>query len=86
MWDPCFPRRRSSSTSTAPSSTAGGDIVAALNHALLATKRQPLPAIAIVGLIGDGARALVARAAQIPENKTTVTENGVMCDRCFIER
>lgn len=44
-----------------------GDIVAALNHALLATERQPLPAIAIVGLIGDGARALCARAAQVPE-------------------
>jgi len=51
-----------------------GDIVAALNHALLATKRQPLPAIAIVGLIGDGARALVARAAQIPENSDDADE------------
>jgi phosphoglycolate phosphatase len=44
-----------------------GDIVAALNHALQGTNRQPLPAIAIVGLIGDGARALCARAAQLPE-------------------
>jgi len=51
-----------------------GDIVAALNHALLATERQPLPAIAIVGLIGDGARALCARAAQIPEASAETEE------------
>lgn len=51
-----------------------GDIVAALNHALLATDRQPLPAIAIVGLIGDGARALCARAAQIPEASAETEE------------
>lgn len=51
-----------------------GDIVAALNHALLTTKRQPLPAIAIVGLIGDGARSLCARAAQIPDGSTDVDE------------
>lgn len=51
-----------------------GDIVAALNHALLATERQPLPAIAIVGLIGDGARALCARAAQIPETSAETEE------------
>ncbi len=51
-----------------------GDIVAALNHALLATKRQPLPAIAIVGLIGDGARSLCARASQLPEMSVEVEE------------
>ncbi len=49
-----------------------GDIVAALNHALQGTNRQPLPAIAIVGLIGDGARALCARAAQLAESSPEV--------------
>jgi phosphoglycolate phosphatase len=51
-----------------------GDIVAALNHALLRTKRAPLPAPVIVRFIGDGARALCARAAQLPEASDEVTE------------
>lgn len=44
-----------------------GDIVAAANHALAATGRRPLPAQLIVRFIGDGARALCARAAGLPE-------------------
>jgi phosphoglycolate phosphatase len=44
-----------------------GDIVAAVNHALTATGRPPLPAVVIVRYIGDGARVLCARAAQLAE-------------------
>ncbi|AKT36910.1 HAD family hydrolase [Chondromyces crocatus] len=44
-----------------------GDIVAAVNHALSATGRRPLPAQLIVRFIGDGARALCARTAGLPE-------------------
>jgi phosphoglycolate phosphatase len=44
-----------------------GDIVAAVNHALLHAGRSPLPAPLIVRYVGDGARSLCARAAQLPE-------------------
>lgn len=44
-----------------------GDIVAAMNHALEATGRKPLPAQVIVRYIGDGARSLCARSAQLEE-------------------
>jgi phosphoglycolate phosphatase len=44
-----------------------GDIVAAVNHALIRTGRAPLPGPVIVRSIGDGARALCARAAQLAE-------------------
>ncbi|WP_437733990.1 HAD family hydrolase [Sorangium sp. So ce1335] len=44
-----------------------GDIVAAVNHALEATGRAPLPGQVIVRYVGDGARALCARAAGLPE-------------------
>ncbi len=44
-----------------------GDIVAAVNHALMSSGRSPLPAPVIVRYVGDGARALCARAAQLPE-------------------
>jgi phosphoglycolate phosphatase len=44
-----------------------GDIVAAVNHALRKTGRSPLPGPVIVRFVGDGGRALVARAAQLPE-------------------
>lgn len=49
-----------------------GDIVAALNHALQRTGRAPLPGPVIVRFVGDGARALCARAAQLPENADEV--------------
>jgi phosphoglycolate phosphatase len=51
-----------------------GDIVAAVNHALLRTSRAPLPAPVIVRFIGDGARALCARSAQLVEASDAVTE------------
>ncbi|MDI3290521.1 HAD-IA family hydrolase [Polyangium sp. 15x6] len=51
-----------------------GDIVAALNHALLTTGRSPQPAQVIVRLVGDGSRALCARAAKIPEDAPEVDE------------
>jgi phosphoglycolate phosphatase len=51
-----------------------GDIVAAVNHALERTRRTPLPAPVLVRFIGDGARALCARAAQLPESSDEVTE------------
>ncbi len=49
-----------------------GDIVAAVNHALTATGRAPLPAVVIVRYVGDGARVLCARAAQLPEGDPEV--------------
>lgn len=49
-----------------------GDIVAAMNHALTRSGRAPLPAQFIVRFIGDGARALVMGAAQLPEESEEV--------------
>lgn len=49
-----------------------GDIVAAVNHALIATGRVPLPAPVIIRFVGDGARSLCARAAQLPESSDEV--------------
>jgi len=51
-----------------------GDIVAAINHALLTTGRSPQPAQVIVRLVGDGTRALCARAAKIPEDTPETEE------------
>ncbi|WP_437927272.1 HAD-IA family hydrolase [Sorangium sp. So ce291] len=51
-----------------------GDIVAAVNHALKATGRAPLPGQVIVRYVGDGARALCARAARLPESSEDVEE------------
>ncbi|WP_437675768.1 HAD family hydrolase [Sorangium sp. So ce131] len=51
-----------------------GDIVAAVNHALEATGRAPLPGPVIVRYVGDGARALCARAAKLPESSEGVDE------------
>jgi phosphoglycolate phosphatase len=50
-----------------------GDIVAAVNHALIQTGRTPLPGPVIVRFVGDGARSLCARAAQLPEFSDEVT-------------
>jgi phosphoglycolate phosphatase len=44
-----------------------GDIAAAVNHALLGTGRTPLPATVIAKFVGDGARALMARAVRLSE-------------------
>jgi phosphoglycolate phosphatase len=51
-----------------------GDIVAAVNHALVKTHRAPLPAPVIVRFMGDGARPLCARAAHLAEASDAVTE------------
>jgi len=51
-----------------------GDIAAAVNHALLRTKRTPLPASVIAGFVGDGSRTLLARAAKLPENEQAIDE------------
>ncbi len=51
-----------------------GDIVAATNHALGRTGRAALPAQVIVRFIGDGARTLCARAAQLSESAPEVDE------------
>ena len=58
-----------------------GDIVAAVNHALIRTDRAPLPGQVVVRFIGDGARALCARAAQLPESADEV---GVLVEH-FVE-
>jgi phosphoglycolate phosphatase len=49
-----------------------GDIVAAVNHALTRSGREPLPAPVIVRFVGDGARSLCARAAQLGEMEEEV--------------
>jgi phosphoglycolate phosphatase len=49
-----------------------GDIVAAINHALLKTGRKALPAQVVVRYVGDGARSLCARSAQLPESSDEV--------------
>jgi phosphoglycolate phosphatase len=49
-----------------------GDIVAAVNHALTTTGRAPLPGSVVVRFVGDGARVLCARAAQLAENDDEV--------------
>lgn len=49
-----------------------GDIAAATNHALLATGRTALPATVISRFVGDGARSLLARAAQLGESDPDV--------------
>jgi len=51
-----------------------GDIVAAVNHALLTTGRTPQPAQMLVRLVGDGTRALCARAARVPEDSKETEE------------
>lgn len=51
-----------------------GDIVAALNHALIATNRRPQTASRIVRLVGNGARALCAQAAILPEDDPETDE------------
>lgn len=51
-----------------------GDIVAALNHALIATQRRPQPASKIVQLVGNGARSLCAQAALMPEDDPETDE------------
>jgi phosphoglycolate phosphatase len=49
-----------------------GDIVAALNHALISTGRNPQPASTIVQLVGNGARSLCAQAtAQFEDDPET---------------
>lgn len=45
-----------------------GDIAAATNHALVATGRHTLPDATIARFVGDGARALCARAAGLGES------------------
>ena len=49
-----------------------GDIVAAVNHALTTTGRAPLPGSVVVRFVGDGARVLCARAAQLAETDEEV--------------
>src|SRR4051794_40599003 len=49
-----------------------GDIVAALNYGLSRVGRNPLPAQVIVRHIGDGARTLCARSAEIAEDTEEV--------------
>jgi phosphoglycolate phosphatase len=49
-----------------------GDIIASMNHALLKRGRNPLPGQVIVSYVGDGARALCARAARLPESHEEV--------------
>jgi phosphoglycolate phosphatase len=51
-----------------------GDIVAAVNHALMQSGRRPLPAPLIVRYVGDGARSLCARAAQLAETAADVDD------------
>ena len=62
-----------------------GDIVAAVNHALIRTGRTPLPGQVVLRFIGDGARSLCARAAQLSESAEEASEElGVLVDH-FVE-
>lgn len=49
-----------------------GDITAAVNHALLGTGRNALPASVVGGYVGDGSRVLLARASKLPESDPEV--------------
>src|SRR5688572_1382698 len=51
-----------------------GDIVAALNHALISTGRSPQPASRIVQLVGNGARSLCAQATLMPDDDPETDE------------
>jgi phosphoglycolate phosphatase len=51
-----------------------GDIVAAMNHSLIATKRRPQPASKIVPLVGNGARALCAQVAMLTDDDPETDE------------
>jgi phosphoglycolate phosphatase len=62
-----------------------GDIVAAMNHALLRTGRNPLPGPVIVRFVGDGARSLCARSAQLPEYSDEVTRLAELFVEYYIE-
>lgn len=44
-----------------------GDIVAAVNHALVRSRRDALPGATITRFVGDGARSLLARTARIDD-------------------
>lgn len=48
------------------------DIAAACNHTLRWAEREPLPVETISGFVGDGARALIARAFGIAEHAAEV--------------
>jgi phosphoglycolate phosphatase len=48
------------------------DIAAACNHALVAAGRPPLPLDVIITFVGDGVRALVARAFRLSEEDPTL--------------
>jgi phosphoglycolate phosphatase len=51
-----------------------GDIVAAMNHALIERGRRPLPGQVIIRFVGDGARSLCARSAGLAEGDAEVEE------------
>ena len=58
-----------------------GDIVAAMNHALISTGSSPQPASKIVPLVGNGTRSLCARMVNLPENDPEVDE----LERLFLD-
>lgn len=49
-----------------------GDIARAVNHAIEQTGRPPVGEDEVIRMVGDGARALVARAARLPEHTEEV--------------
>lgn len=49
-----------------------GDIAAACNHALVQSGRPPLSTEKISTMVGDGARALLARAFELPGESTEI--------------
>jgi len=51
-----------------------GDIAAAVNHALLSMRRTALTPNLIASFVGDGARALLARAARLAETAPELDE------------
>ncbi|MEO8877199.1 MAG: HAD-IA family hydrolase [Polyangiaceae bacterium] len=49
-----------------------GDIAAACNHALVAAGRAALPVATISTMVGDGARMLVSRAFELPQDPAEI--------------
>lgn len=54
-----------------------GDIVAAVNHALVKSGREALPAATIARFIGDGARVLLAKSARIDASGGAAAERSL---------
>ena len=53
---------------------SGGDIAAAVNHALEITGKNPLPPATVLRFVGDGARSLIVRATGLSDKHPEIDE------------